>query len=169
MRSIAFAAVAAALLASPANARCFDVVSRVLVERTVPDAKGHQRTSFQQTNMATPGDKLVFQFDYRNAQQHVANVFVITNPIPAQLVYAGAESPGEQVSVDGGQTFGSISDLKVVEADGIERIAEPQDVTHVRWVVRREMPTGSGGQLSFRAVMRDVNVLPSREVQMAMR
>lgn len=169
MRFVASAVMTAALLAAPANARCFDVVGRVMVERSTVDARGAEQTVLQQTTEASPGDRLVFQFDYANARPTVANTFVITNPIPAQLVYAGTDSPGETVSVDGGQTFGQLAALTVRDVDGAERAATPQDVTHVRWVIHRTMPTGTGGQLSFRAVMRDVNYLPSRDVQLAMR
>jgi hypothetical protein len=169
MKFVASAAIAASLIAFPANARCFDVTGRIMVERTVTDGSGRQHAVLEETADAAPGEHLVFQFDYRNARPTVANTFVITNPIPDQLVYAGTDSPGEQVSVDGGRTYGSLADLKVADADGMERSARPRDVTHVRWVINRAMPTGTGGQLSFRAVMRDVNYLPSRDVQLAMR
>src|SRR3546814_820224 len=167
MKFIASAAVATALLAVPVKARCFDVVGRVMVERSTTDAAGHEQTVLEQTSAASPGDHLVFQFDYSNARPTVVRTFVITNPIPAQMVYAGADSPGEVVSVDGGQSFGALAELKVIEADGMTRPAKPRDVTHVRWVINREMPSGTGGQLSFRAGMRDASHLPSGEVQMA--
>src|SRR3546814_12649701 len=93
---------------------------------------------------------LVFQFDYRNARPGVANSFVITNPIPDQMVYAGTDTPGEVVSVDGGRSCGPIAEMKVADADGVERTATHTDVTHVRWVINRAMPTGAGGQLRFR-------------------
>src|SRR3546814_17217069 len=85
------------------------------------------------------------------------------------MVYAGTDTPGEVVSVDGGRSFGPIAEMKVADADGVERTATPADVTHVRWVINLAMPTGAGRQLSFRAVMRDVNHLPSRDVQLSMR
>ena len=169
MKFIACAAMAAALLATPANARCFDVTGRVMVERAVTDRAGNPHLVLEETADAAPGEALVFQFDYRNARAGVANSFVITNPIPDQMVYAGTDTPGEVVSVDGGRSFGPIAEMKVADADGVERTATPADVTHVRWVINRAMPTGAGGQLSFRAVMRDVNHLPSSDVQLAMR
>ena len=168
MRVIACAALAAALFASSANARCFVIVGRGLVERSATDASGHQQTVLRQTNAASPGDRLVFQFDYRNARPDTAGTMVVTNPVPAQLVYAGSDTPGETVSVDGGRSFGMVAELKVVDVEGLGRPGMPDDVTHVRWV-KHDLPSGSGGQLSFRAVMRDVDYVPSREVQMAMR
>src|SRR3546814_19827249 len=92
----------------------------------------------------------------------LANSFVITNPIPDQMVYAGTDTPGEVVSVDGGRSSGPIAEMKVADADGVERTAMPADVTHVRWVINRAMPTGGGGPLSFRAVLRELNHPPSR-------
>src|SRR3546814_15320878 len=44
MKFIASAAVATALLAVPVKARCFDVVGRVMVERSTTDAAGHEQT-----------------------------------------------------------------------------------------------------------------------------
>src|SRR3546814_9638682 len=43
MKFIASAAVATALLAVPVKARCFDVVGRVMVERSTTDAAGHEQ------------------------------------------------------------------------------------------------------------------------------
>src|SRR3546814_4296319 len=82
MKFIACAAMAAALLATPANARCFDVTGRVMVERAVTDRAGESHLVLEETADAAPGEALVFQFDYRNARPGGANSFVITNPIP---------------------------------------------------------------------------------------
>lgn len=169
MRIVAWAALAAAIVTTPAAARCFEVAGRVLVERTVSDGQGQSHTVLAPTTTASPGDRLVFQIDYKNVRPYTANNMVVTNPVPAQLVYAGSDTPGATVSVDGGQTYGTLAELSVTDADGIVHAATAADVTHVRWVVTREMPSGTGGQLSFRAAMRDVNVLPSRNMQMAMR
>src|SRR3546814_19607312 len=43
MKFIASAAVATALLAVPVKARCFDVVGRVMVERSTTDARSEER------------------------------------------------------------------------------------------------------------------------------
>ena len=169
MKLFALVAAAAALASTPAAARCFDVTGRVLVERSSVDNHGFQKTSYQPATEASPGDHLVFQLDYVNARPTPANMIVLTNPIPPQLVYAGSSTPGEIVSVDGGQSFGNLAELTVTEDNGVTRKAMPSDVTHVRWVIHREMPSGTGGQLSFRAVMRDVAAAPEREIQMAMR
>src|SRR3546814_3270044 len=68
MKFIACAAMAAALLATPANARCFDVTGRVMVERAVTDRAGESHLVLEETADAAPGEALVFQFDYRNAR-----------------------------------------------------------------------------------------------------
>src|SRR3546814_17611640 len=81
----------------------------------------------------------------------LANSFVIANTIPDQMVYAGTDTPGEVVSVDGGRSFGPIAEMKVADADGVERTATHADVTHVRWVINRAIPTRPGGQPNFRA------------------
>src|SRR3546814_7999542 len=101
------------------------VTGRVMVERAVTDRAGESHLVLEETADAAPGEALVFQFDYRNARPGVANSFVITNPIPDQMVYAGTDTPGEFVSVDGGRSFGPIAEMKVADADGVERTATP--------------------------------------------
>src|SRR3546814_13175478 len=49
MKFIACAAMAAALLATPANARCFDVTGRVMVERAVTDRAGESHLVLEET------------------------------------------------------------------------------------------------------------------------
>src|SRR3546814_11703335 len=100
MKFIACAAMAAALLATPANARCFDVTGRVMVERAVTDRAGESHLVLEETADAAPGDALVFQFDYRNARPGVDNRFALTNPFHAQMVHAGPVTPGEGVPVE---------------------------------------------------------------------
>src|SRR3546814_14819878 len=91
-----------------------------MVERAVTDGAGNPHLVLEETADAAPGEALVFQFDYRNARPGVANSFVITNPIPDQMVYAGTDTPGEVVSVDGGRSFGPIrSEERRVGKEGV--------------------------------------------------
>src|SRR3546814_16334561 len=84
------------------------------------------------------------------------------------MVYAGTDTPGEVVSVDGGRSFRPIAEMQVADADGVERTATPAHVTPVRWVINRALPTGAGGPLSFPAVMPEVNHLTSRAFPLAL-
>src|SRR3546814_12160693 len=120
-----------------------------MVERAVTDRAGESHLVLKETADAAPGEALVFQFDYRNARPGVANSFVITNPIPDQMVYAGTDTPGEVVSVDGGRSFGPIAEMKVADADGVGRTATPPELPHLRRVIKRPTTPDAHQQPSF--------------------
>jgi uncharacterized repeat protein (TIGR01451 family) len=104
--------------------------------------------------MVTPGDKLVFLLSYRNGGASPATGFVVTNPIPSAVAFAGGESDGATVSVDGGKSWGILATLRIANADGTSRPAAPEDVTHIRWSFGQPIAPGRAGQLSFRGVVK---------------
>lgn len=128
--------------------------SNVLVERTTTDANGTARTSLEAPGIVTPGDRLVFVLSYRNNAASPATDFVATNPIPESVSYAGTESAGSVLSVDGGRTWGDLAALSIRNADGTSRPATLADVTHVRWRIVQPIPAGGGGELRFRGVVK---------------
>lgn len=169
-RVATLALIAAGFIALPANAAtCFEVVGRVMMERVSVNASGQRIAKMTPVAAAAPGDQLVLQFDYWNVQPYTANTMVLTNPVPDQLVYVSSDTPGETVSVDGGRSYGKLEELTVTDAAGLSRPAQNDDVTHVRWVLNQDIPSGSGGQLAFRAVMRDPANAQANNVQFAMR
>jgi uncharacterized repeat protein (TIGR01451 family) len=143
-------------LLTPALAMAADQVtldSQIFVERTVTDADGTTRTVREPTKVVTPGDRLVFVIAYKNAGSAAASDFVITNPLPSAVAYAGTEGNEPELSVDGGTSWGALAVLKVAQENGTERAASPADVTHVRWTFAT-IPAGSGGSVSFRGVVK---------------
>src|SRR3546814_3127498 len=72
MKFIACAAMAAALLATPANARCFDVTGRVMVERAVTDRAGESHLVLEETADAVPGEALVRSEERRVGKECVS-------------------------------------------------------------------------------------------------
>ena len=144
-------------LLAPAAALAADEVrltSEVFVERNVPQPDGSVRTVREAPNVVTPGETLVFVLTYRNEGAAAATGFVVTNPMPESVIYADRASPGEIVSVDGGQNWGELASLRVNNADGTMRPAAVADVTHVRWRFAAPIPAGEGGNLSFQGVVR---------------
>ena len=140
----------------PATAFAADNVSltsKVLVERVKPGADGKPVTVREEPGVVTPGDRLVFVLSYRNAGAEPATGFTLTNPIPPSVAFTGSEDASAVLSVDGGKTWGRLSALKVIEADGSSRPAVAADVTHIRWSFDRPIAPGSGGELSFRGVV----------------
>jgi uncharacterized repeat protein (TIGR01451 family) len=127
--------------------------SMVFIEKAIADDAGRSHIVLEAPKMVTPGDRLVFILNYRNAGQLPAGDFIVTNPLPAAVAFqGGAESA--QVSIDGGRSWGTLPVLKVHEADGRWRSARPEDVTHLRWVLKQAIPAGAQGKLSFRGIVR---------------
>jgi uncharacterized repeat protein (TIGR01451 family) len=147
--------LAALLLPSAALAQSQVALnSQVFVERTTTDANGAARTALEPPGVVTPGDHLVFVLSYHNNAAAPATDFVVTNPIPDSVIFAGAESAGSVLSVDGGQSWGALAALTVRNPDGSSRPAALGDVTHVRWRIAQPIPAGGGGELRFRGVVK---------------
>jgi uncharacterized repeat protein (TIGR01451 family) len=144
-------------LLTPAAAQAMNGVTlsnNVFVERVKQDASGKSSTVLEAPRMVTPGDRLLFELSYKNGGAEPATDFVVTNPIPDAVAYAGAEGDGTSVSVDGGRSWGALAALRIKQADGTLRAAQPADVTHVRWNFRKAIAAGEAGKLSFRGVVR---------------
>lgn len=151
---IFFALIALFAAAPAAAAGDVSLASEVLVERVKQEADGRTVTVREKPGVVTPGDKLVFLLSYRNTGDAAAEGFVVTNPIPDAVAFAGADSAGAVFSVDGGKSWGALQALQVARPDGTSRPAAPADVTHVRWSFAEAIPAGKDGQLSFRGVVR---------------
>jgi uncharacterized repeat protein (TIGR01451 family) len=149
---LAIAALVAPSLAQANEAVALD--SRVFVERLVRDADGRSRAVLEEPKLVVPGDRLVFILNYRNTGAAPATDFVVTNPMPNAVSFQGTGDPGALVSVDGGRSWGALPALKIRDSDGARRSARPEDVTHVRWAMKRAIPSGSAGKLSFRGIVR---------------
>jgi uncharacterized repeat protein (TIGR01451 family) len=105
-------------------------------------------------DVVTPGERVVYTITFRNVGAEPADNVVITNPIADSLIYVAGSAASDiadvQFSVDGGQTFGPASELRVIDGD-IERPATTKDYTHVRWVMQTALAAGAEGQTSFAA------------------
>jgi uncharacterized repeat protein (TIGR01451 family) len=147
---LALAAPTAAALAANNVA----LSSEVFVERSKPQSNGSVQIVREAPSVVTPGDKLVFVLSYRNSGAEPATGFVVTDPIPDNVVFAGGESTGAIFSVDGGKSWGALAALRVANADGTRRPAQRADVTHIRWTFVQPIAAGASGQLSFGGVVK---------------
>ena len=122
-------------------------------EVTVNDA-GEADTRLVAANTVIPGDRVVYTITFANISDDAAENVVITNPIADSLVYVdgSAFGPGAdiQFSVDGGQSFAA-RDTLTVEENGDLRPAEAKDFTHIRWVMKQDLPVGAQGMARFSA------------------
>jgi len=75
--------------------------------------------------------------------------FTITNPLPRTIAFQKSSRTDEEVSVDGGKTWGRLGELMVDS-----RVASPEDVTHVRWRISPQRASERSGQIAYSAIVR---------------
>ena len=125
-------------------------------ELTVNEA-GEADTRLVTAETVIPGDRVVYTITFQNISEDDAENVVITNPIAASLIYVdgSAFGPGTEIqfSVDGGKAYAARDELTVTE-NGTERPAEAKDFTHIRWVMKQDLPVGAQGMARFSAVLK---------------
>lgn len=120
----------------------------------VTDAAGKVTTKRVPAKSAVPGGEVVYEIAYHNTGKAPATDVAINTPVAPELVFVSTEgAPVTAVSVDGGRTFGKLSELKVTGDDGKVRAAVSADVTNLRWIVAKVEP-GSKGKVSYHARVR---------------
>lgn len=146
-------AVALAAMAAPALAGTVELGTKVLVETRKAAPDGTTRIVLAPAARVTPGDRVVYQINYRNAGNQPARDVVIANPVPQGLVYAGVagNSPEPELSTDAVH-FGPLAQLSV-SAAGSARPATAADIRVVRWRLNPIAP-GASGQVAFRAMLK---------------
>ncbi len=75
--------------------------------------------------------------------------FTLINPLPRAIAYQASARDDEQVSVDGGRSWGRIGDLRLGA-----RTATPEDVTHVRWRVPASSAASGSGRIAYSGIVR---------------
>jgi hypothetical protein len=144
------AAIPAAMMPMPATATAVQLASSVFVERFVSGPGGSTSRVLERASSLRKGDRLVFVVNWRGGAQRQ---FTVTNPLPRTVSFQKSSDGLEQVSVDGGQSWGRLEDLRVREG-GRWRLASPEDVTHVRWHVPAPAAVRGEGQILYRGVVR---------------
>ncbi|MEO9600565.1 hypothetical protein [Parasphingorhabdus sp.] len=144
-------------LIMPGTAIAADSVSLssiVFVERKVAKPNGTTAMVLEKPTTVIPGDNLVFVVKYKNVGTEPAVDFSVTNPLPEAVAFNGTSDGREIVSVDGGNTWGPLSDLTYQSANGDVRPALMADVTHIKWKFNRSISAGSEGELVFRGTVK---------------
>jgi uncharacterized repeat protein (TIGR01451 family) len=107
---------------------------------------------------ALPGAEVIYTTSFANQGSKPVGNIVITNPVPANTSYIGSSAFGDRASisfsVNGGKTYGTPDSLIVKTSEGRERPALPGDYTHIRWVLKGDLPAGAGGAAGFRVVVK---------------
>lgn len=150
--ALAAAAVALAALATPAQAARVILRSSVFVERAEQLGQGTSVRTVSKATTVAPGDRLVYQLNWRRDEQ-ASEGFTVTTPLPRHVSYQRSADGREEVSADGGRTWGRLGQLRVRDADGRMRDALPEDVTHVRWQVPRQIALAGEGRIIYSAIV----------------
>lgn len=153
-RSIVLGIGSAAALCAPVTAHAADAVrfaSDVFIEKFVTAPGGRKSRILARADRLNPGDNVIFVVNWTARR---GNEFTVTNPLPRSVAFQRSVDGAEEVSVDGGRSWGDIADLRVRDRDGYVRSATPEDVTHLRWRVSNRVALRGSGQLTYRGVVR---------------
>ena len=138
-------ALAATLcLAAPAIAAPLVAIdSAVYVERALP-GKGRM---LQPASQLKRGDRVIYVVSW--TRMGGTGAFTVTNPLPRSVYYQGSADGSEEVSLDGGRTWGHLDQMRVGT-----RLATPEDVTNVRWHVPASEAARGAGEITYSAIVR---------------
>ena len=137
--TLAVSLMSASALAQPNIA----MDSAVFVERD----QGNNGRSLEPVSRLSRGDRVVTVLTWYRMGGDGA--FVITNPLPRAIAYEASARDEQEVSADGGRTWGRLGTLRIAD-----RIATPQDVTHVRWRVPPAIASRGKGQIAYSGIVR---------------
>jgi len=132
------------------------IESSIRVERTEEPVEGTLVTTLLDPAKVKviPGDKLLFTNSYHNIGANDVTGFVVNNPVHGSVTFVEALEDWALVSVDGGQSFGKLSELSVIDAENASQPAKASDVTHIRWVLPTPIAPGTSGELRFRGIVK---------------
>lgn len=123
---------------------------QLVVPANVETAKPEQLAD---ATSVVPSDQLVFAVSYHNTSAEPVTDLLIVNPVPASVRVTQQSANANEVSVDGGSSWGKLGDLVVTHSDGTKAPASVDDISHLRWKVALIGP-GQTGSVTFRATVR---------------
>ena len=132
------------MLATPAHASpSVALDSAVFVELAAP--QGTRR--LEPATRLSRGDRVVTVVSWHRLGGEGG--FTVTNPLPRKLAYQASAREDEEVSADGGRTWGRLGTLKYGS-----RLATPEDVTHVRWRIPAGHAARGRGHIAYSGIVR---------------
>lgn len=140
---LAIAAAAATWATAVQATPSVSLDSSVFVERAAP---GMGRV-LEPASELNRGDRVVYVVRWYRMGGNGG--FVVTNPLPRAVAYQGSANGDEEVSIDGGRTWGKLDALRVGR-----RLATAEDVTHVRWRVDPRVASRGQGRIAYSAIVR---------------
>ena len=130
------------------------VIEEQKVNLTAEEASGEKDIIY------SPGDTIEYTIYAKNTGTGVMVDPEIVDPIPEGLSYVTDSASGENCqiffSINDGLQYSEWPVMVQMENDSgaqIAQRAEPEQVTHIKWIVNERIPAGSEKILSFRAVV----------------
>ncbi|MBA3053962.1 MAG: hypothetical protein FP826_03310 [Sphingomonadales bacterium] len=120
------------------------LASDVYVERT--DAASRL---LEPARKLVPGDRVVTIVTWKRTgavRLGSSGQFVVTNPLPRTVYFQGSADGNDEVSINGGRTWGQLGNLRIGD-----RLASAEDVTHIRWRIATPAPQG---RIAYSAIVR---------------
>ena len=142
-RSFVSLAVCLCLAAPAIAAPLVAIDSAVYVERALP-GKGRM---LQPASQLRHGDRVIYVVSW--TRMGGAGSFTVSNPLPRSVYYQGSADGGEEVSLDGGRTWGKLDQMRLGG-----RMATPEDVTNVRWHIPANEAARGAGEITYSAIVR---------------
>lgn len=107
---------------------------------------------------AVPGTEVIYTTTFENIIDKAVGNIVINNSIPNNTEYKTGSAYGKNCeivfSADGGKSFASAETLKIIDANGKERTALPQEYTDIRWIYKGLLAAGKTGEVGFRTIIK---------------
>jgi len=117
--------------------------STVFVERREDDASRRLEVA----STFGKGERVVTVLRWQ--RRHGSGGFVITNPLPRAIAFQSSSTGNDSVSIDGGRSWGQLGQLRIGN-----RLASPEDVTHVRWRIPPRLASLGKGQIAYSGIVR---------------
>ena len=148
-QTMILAAAGTALLGAPAHAAPKVALgSAVYVEK----AQGDDVRRLEPASQLSRGDRVVTIVTWRRLggpNGGNGGGFTVTNPLPRSVYFQRSANDDEEVSADGGRSWGRIGALRYGA-----RLATPEDVTHLRWRVTADRAAAGRGQIAYSGIVR---------------
>ncbi len=143
-RILSISAVTLGSFAMPALAApVVSLGSAVYVERV---EEGNLRR-LEPASRLSRGDRVVTVVSWQ--RMGAGGSFTVTNPLPRAVAYQASARADEQVSVDGGRSWGTLGALRIGS-----RLATPEDVTHIRWRIPAGHAAAGSGHIAYSGIVR---------------
>jgi uncharacterized repeat protein (TIGR01451 family) len=113
-----------------------------------------------------PGDTVRYHLLFTNVSSGAVHGIVLDNPIPAGLRYEVGSARADRgdvavlFSIDGGKTYSAEPTVEVtVDGRQEQHAASPEMYTHVRWLVRGDVPKGAQLRAEYDALVPSVSAV----------